>query len=299
MPCPHEQLVPRNLSELLPIYECKECGGKFVCSCEAKWFELHDTSRFKQRMKEAEIAEKVCVACRGLPDSVAAYGRSLFPRRHWREIFRTKMELLEANSSELDALRRNWEEAESELRELLYADFVLDRWSKFLCNPGSGGTPIEKIHDPNLRRSIEVTSWRMVRNGLIRDLENGRTLLSGPALGLLEQLHANYISFYERVGALDKEAENSVREAHAVPLIGQGWVSETELFRLVQDVVAPSASLQHARLPWLGRQHLDIYVPDLGLAIEYMGEQHYHPIEFFGGKEALKKRKELDKRKAR
>jgi len=208
------------------------------------------------------------------------------------------MELLEANSSELDALRRNWQEAESKLRELLYADFVSDRWIKFLRNPGSWWTPIEKIRDPNLRRSIEVTSWRMARNGLIRDLENGRTLLSGRELGLLEQLHKNYVSFYERVDALDKEAENSVREAHAVPLIGQGWVSETELFRLIQDVVAPLSAFQHTRLPWLGRQHLDIYVPDLGLAIEYMGDQHYHPIEFFGGKEALKKRKELDKRKA-
>jgi len=249
-------------------------------------------------MKQAKVAENVCVACRGLPDMVAAYGRSLFSRRHWREIFKKKMELLEANSPQLDDLRRDWEGAERELREILWADFVSDRWSIFLRKPGAGGTPIEKIRDVNLRRSIEVTSWRLVRNGLIRDLEEGQSLLTGTALTVLQRLHKNYVSFYERMDALDKEAENIVREAHAVPLIGQGWVSETELYRLVQDVVSPTAVVQHARLPWLDRQHLDIYVPDLGLAIEYMGEQHYRPIEFFGGKEALSKRKELDKRKA-
>ena len=33
------------------------------------------------------------------------------------------------------------------------------------------------------------------------------------------------------------------------------------------------------------RMRLDIYLPDLKLAIEHQGEQHYQPITVFGGEE--------------
>ena len=51
------------------------------------------------------------------------------------------------------------------------------------------------------------------------------------------------------------------------------------------------------RPEWLGRQSLDIYIPSLRTAIEYQGIQHYMPVEFFGGEEALIQRKELDRQK--
>ena len=38
-------------------------------------------------------------------------------------------------------------------------------------------------------------------------------------------------------------------------------------------------------------------LPLLRTAIEYQGIQHYHPIEFFGGEEALLTRQELDRQK--
>lgn len=49
--------------------------------------------------------------------------------------------------------------------------------------------------------------------------------------------------------------------------------------------------------PWLGKQHLDFYLPKYKLAIECQGIQHYKPIEFFGGDEAFKQYLSLDKRK--
>lgn len=39
----------------------------------------------------------------------------------------------------------------------------------------------------------------------------------------------------------------------------------------------------------------DFYIPSLNLAIEYQGEQHYKPIEVFGGEEAFKKQQRNDK----
>ena len=48
---------------------------------------------------------------------------------------------------------------------------------------------------------------------------------------------------------------------------------------------------------WLGRQRLDIYLPDLRLALEYQGEQHYRPIDHFGGEAARRRTVERDRQK--
>lgn len=51
------------------------------------------------------------------------------------------------------------------------------------------------------------------------------------------------------------------------------------------------------RLNWLGQQSLDIYSHEYNFAIEYNGEQHYKPIDFFGGEEYYNKIIELDRTK--
>ena len=49
----------------------------------------------------------------------------------------------------------------------------------------------------------------------------------------------------------------------------------------------------------LGRQSLDFYLLEYNIAVECQGEQHFLPIEAFGGEEGLKRRKELDENKLR
>lgn len=39
----------------------------------------------------------------------------------------------------------------------------------------------------------------------------------------------------------------------------------------------------------------DFYLPDYNLCIEYDGEQHFHPTNYFGGEETFQRRMELDK----
>ena len=39
----------------------------------------------------------------------------------------------------------------------------------------------------------------------------------------------------------------------------------------------------------------DFYIADKNLAIEYQGEQHYHPVKRFGGAESLAAQKRRDK----
>ena len=51
------------------------------------------------------------------------------------------------------------------------------------------------------------------------------------------------------------------------------------------------------RFNWLGKQSLDFYLPDYNVGIECQGEQHFFPIEYFGGDKEFKKVLERDKRK--
>lgn len=75
------------------------------------------------------------------------------------------------------------------------------------------------------------------------------------------------------------------------------WIREEELCRLVNQLF-PSMMIRREASPnWLGQQRLDIFLPELALAIEHQGEQHYFPVEGFGGAKAFAKTQERDRRK--
>ena len=80
-------------------------------------------------------------------------------------------------------------------------------------------------------------------------------------------------------------------------IIKPKWKHELSLFHAVRKQY-PDTLYQY-RDEWLGRQSLDLYIPSLQTAIEYQGVQHYLPIGFFGGEEALEQRRELDRQKKR
>ena len=73
------------------------------------------------------------------------------------------------------------------------------------------------------------------------------------------------------------------------------WKHELSLFHAVREKY-PDTLYQY-RPEWLGRQSLDLYIPSLKTAIEYQGIQHFTPVEFFGGEEALAQRRLLDEEK--
>ena len=78
-------------------------------------------------------------------------------------------------------------------------------------------------------------------------------------------------------------------------MIRPKWKHELSLFHAIRKEY-PDTLYQY-RPEWLGRQSLDLYIPSLRIAIEYQGIQHYLPIRFFGGEEALAQRQELDLQK--
>jgi hypothetical protein len=97
---------------------------------------------------------------------------------------------------------------------------------------------------------------------------------------------------------LTRKIENIVRQEFGFKKVGEGWVSENILYKIVCQIFANRAIMRHHRPAWLLGLELDIYLPELNLAFEYQGQQHFHPIEAWGGEEALKKVQERDKRKA-
>jgi hypothetical protein len=96
-----------------------------------------------------------------------------------------------------------------------------------------------------------------------------------------------------------KTCENTIRVQKGLPKIGEGWISETMLYNVISDICREKGYdvIHHYYPQFLRRQELDIYVPALKLAVEYMGEQHYRPVEIFGGEEGLQRTVERDKRK--
>lgn len=72
-------------------------------------------------------------------------------------------------------------------------------------------------------------------------------------------------------------------------------VSERNLYNIVKERF-PDAEFQK-KFDWLGQLSLDVYIPSKKTAIEYQGEQHFRPVEAFGGKSAYKRQVMNDKRK--
>lgn len=93
--------------------------------------------------------------------------------------------------------------------------------------------------------------------------------------------------------------QNKFRVSKGIPKIGEGWVSETDLYYKLKEKFRNTEVIHHGRTKWLGQQHIDIWFPQYKIGVEYQGEQHSKPIDFFGGEESFKKSLERDERKKR
>jgi hypothetical protein len=103
--------------------------------------------------------------------------------------------------------------------------------------------------------------------------------------------------FKELISGFTLECENKVRVKYGMPKVGEGWISETELYYEVKHAFPKYQVVQHGRPSFLGKQHLDVYIPELMLGIEYQGKQHTAPVNIFGGEAGFAKIVELDTRK--
>lgn len=105
------------------------------------------------------------------------------------------------------------------------------------------------------------------------------------------------VALHNKFKAIIRESENTVRSEKNLPLVGEGWISETELFYKIHNEFQNEKVVHHGKPLWLKRQHLDIYFPYKNIGVEYQGVQHQKPVDFFGGEESFKKQQRLDKKK--
>lgn len=94
-----------------------------------------------------------------------------------------------------------------------------------------------------------------------------------------------------------KQCENEWRELQDLPLIGEGWIHETQLRKMLQETFSNTVVEAHARPEFLGQQHYDVYFPKYKIACEYQGDQHFRAVSYFGGEKSLELNKERDARK--
>lgn len=76
--------------------------------------------------------------------------------------------------------------------------------------------------------------------------------------------------------------------------------SQTKLYNILKETFPKEKILFEVNkniIPWIKNQRIDIYFPKYNIAIEYNGEQHYIPIEHFGGVVELQDTQARDKLK--
>src|ERR1019366_4823380 len=104
-------------------------------------------------------------------------------------------------------------------------------------------------------------------------------------------------SFRQALYELLRDCINRTRVDLGLPQIGEGWISEADLYYRVKRLFPDEEVVHHGRTTWLGRQHLDIWMSARNVAIEYQGEQHFMEITLFGGAEGLARTQQRDARK--
>ena len=96
-----------------------------------------------------------------------------------------------------------------------------------------------------------------------------------------------------------RNSENHFRNSIGIKKIGEGNVTETKLYYEIKMRLTQYEVIHQGNPKWLGRQRLDIYIPELNVAVEYQGGQHFDEKHYFNSHtpDAFQKNKERDERK--
>lgn len=174
---------------------------------------------------------------------------------------------------------------------VLRSPFLPDRLARFQGNLPFCFNPVKTVY---VRRNIA----HMLECGYFSSELEFFLCLTKEIMPLFQWWYTDLALYEEKDGYRTnwRLARTRIRtDLTADGVIRPKWKHELSLFHAVRR--RHPDTLYQYRPDWLGRQSLDLYVPSLRTAIEYQGVQHYIPVEFFGGKEALAQRQELDRTK--
>ena len=172
---------------------------------------------------------------------------------------------------------------------VLRSPYLPDRLAKFQGNLPFHHNPVKTVH---VRRNIE----HILECGYFKSELDFFQSLTRVIMPFFQWWYTDLALYEEKDGlrANWRLARTKIRtKLTAEGIIKPKWKHELSLFHAVRGLY-PDTLYQY-RPDWLGRQSLDLYIPSLSTAIEYQGVQHYLPVEFFGGEEALSLRRDLDR----
>ena len=172
---------------------------------------------------------------------------------------------------------------------VLRSPYLPDRLAKFQGNLPFHHNPVKTVH---VRRNIE----HILECGYFKSELDFFQSLTRVIMPFFQWWYTDLALYEEKDGlrANWRLARTKIRtKLTAEGIIKPKWKHELSLFHAVRGFY-PDTLYQY-RPDWLGRQSLDLYIPSLSTAIEYQGVQHYLPVEFFGGEEALCQRRDLDR----
>ena len=172
---------------------------------------------------------------------------------------------------------------------VLRSPYLPDRLAKFQGNLPFHHNPVKTVH---VRRNIE----HILECGYFKSELDFFLSLTKVIMPFFQWWYTDLALYEEKDGlrANWRLARTKIRtKLTAEGIIKPKWKHELSLFHAVRRLY-PDTLYQY-RPDWLGRQSLDLYIPSLRTAIEYQGIQHYLPVEFFGGEEALTQRRDLDR----
>ena len=172
---------------------------------------------------------------------------------------------------------------------VLRSPYLPDRLAKYQGNLPFHHNPVKTVH---VRRNIE----HILECGYFASELEFFLCLTRVIMPFFQWWYTDLALYEEKDGMRTnwRLARTKIRtKLTADGVIKPKWKHELSLFHAVRGRY-PDTLYQY-RPDWLGRQSLDLYIPSLRTAIEYQGVQHYLPVEFFGGEEALAQRQDLDR----
>lgn len=114
---------------------------------------------------------------------------------------------------------------------------------------------------------------------------------------------ANYKSAKEKIiatcyihGDFEITPDNLLR-GHGCPKCKISELEEDVKKLLIENNIEFIHQCSKKNFKWLNCQSLDFYLPKYNIAIECQGEQHFKPVDFFGGYDGFTNRLSLDKQK--
>ena len=174
---------------------------------------------------------------------------------------------------------------------VLRSPYLPDRLAKYQGNLPFHHNPVKTVH---VRRNID----HILECGYFTSELEFFLSLTKVIMPFFQWWYTDLALYEEKDGLRTnwRLARTKIRtKLTAEDVIRPKWKHELTLFHAVRG--RHPDTLYQYRPEWLGRQSLDLYIPSLRSAIEYQGVQHYLPVEFFGGEEALAQRKLLDSQK--